>query len=151
MKARASQAILLGTILSGVIFGASCASAPPCKAAPDTSPNENCWFGNCRAETLLFPNPVQRGGTLNLKISCGGATRNMQFVSTSMRVKICDELGRQVANFTVGPIPPNSNVQTVAIWSNISVAPAVYFVTVVGDIGDCGTVTLINASKIAVN
>jgi hypothetical protein len=83
-------------------------------------------------------------------MSCGGATRNMQFVQTSVHVEICNLLGQKVSSFTAGPFPPNSNIQQIPIWTNVSVAAGTYFVTVTGDITPCGTKVLLKNAQLVV-
>lgn len=155
MKTKTS--ILRKSALLGVIafasLGAACpASNPTCDQGPDRSANADCWFGDCRLEHTNQPYPtlVQRGGTVKLDMSCGVASRNMQFLSTSLHVSVCNLLGQHVTSFTAGPFPPNSNIQQVPIWSNINVAAGQYLVTVVADLGPCGTKTLISNFQITV-
>lgn len=155
MFARVTSRVLpLIAIIVLVTSLTACKSSSPqgCATPPDTGSNADCWFGDCRPENgkLPYPNPVQRGGTVRLDVSCGAATRSMQFVSTSFRVYICNAAGQQVSTTTVGPLPPNSNIQQVPIWSNVSVAAGTYFITVVGDIGPCGTKKLVTNFKIVV-
>lgn len=145
---------LLGA-LSVAISAPACnpsSSQPTCSPGPDAGPNGDCWFGDCRLENgkLLYPNPVEKGGTVKLDMTCGAATRNMQFVSTGLRVYVCNVLGQTVSNHTVGPFPPNSSIQQVPVWSNINVAAGTYLVTVVADMGPCGTKTLVLNSKLVV-
>jgi hypothetical protein len=125
---------------------------PTCDPGADAAPSGDCWFGDCRLENAqqLYPNPVQKGGTVKLDMSCGAATRDMKFVSTSIRVYICNMNGQTVSNFTVGPFPPNSSIQQIPIWSNVNVAAGTYLVTVVADLGPCGTKKLVSNVKIVV-
>lgn len=146
------RVVLLSALVAFAALAPSCSTAPTCKSRPDTSPGGDCWFSDCRLENAKapYPNPVSRGGALKLDMSCGGATRNMQFINTSMQVSICNTNGQQVTSFTVGPFPPNSNIQQVPIWSNVNVAAGTYLVTVVADLGPCGTKTLISSAKVVV-
>jgi hypothetical protein len=99
---------------------------------------------------LPYPNPVAKGGTVKLDMSCGVASRNMQFLSTSFHVSVCNSLGQHVTSFTAGPFPPNSNIQQVPIWSNVNVAAGQYLITVVADLGPCGTKTLLSNFQLVV-
>lgn len=145
-------AVLLTTISVVIAFGSSCKSTPPtCGNQSDIAPNGDCWFGDCRLENAkaLYPNPVQRGGIVKLDMTCGGATRNMQFVQTSVHVDVCNILGQHVSSFTVGPFPPNSNIQQIPIW-NVNVAAGTYLVTVSGDITPCGSKVLLKNVQLIV-
>ncbi len=139
-------------IIAMVSLVPSCSTPPTCNVNPDRSPSGECWFGDCRLENgkLPYPNPVSKGGTVKLDMTCGVASRNMQFQSTSVQVTVCNSLGQVVSSFTAGPFPPNSSIQQIPIWSNVNVAAGTYLITVVTDLGLCGTKTPIKNFKIVV-
>lgn len=99
----------------------------------------------CFAVTLLtqgsrFPNPVQAGGTVKLKMKIG-AISNPQLspipATVSTRV-LSSVTGALVTQQTQPAIPSMGNFQDVPIWTNIAVAPGIYVLEVTVNVGGCG-------------
>lgn len=100
---------------------------------------------SCFAATVLdqgnpFPNPVQSGGTVKLKMKIGAVDNNFIPITASISTKVFSSTsGQLVTQQSAGTVPPSSGFQDVPIWTNISVASGTYYLEVTVDVGTCGS------------
>jgi len=124
---------------------------PACKSTGGGGPDRACTNeeklaleNTCFAATALtqgspFPNPVQTGGTVKLKMKIGGVNSQYSPIPAVISTRVLSSVtGALVTQQTQPAIQPSSNFQDVPIWTNIAVAPGIYVLEVTVNLGDCG-------------
>jgi hypothetical protein len=107
----------------------------------------------CFAATVLiqgnpFPNPIQTGSTLKLKMKIGAVNNNFSPISCSISTKVFSSTnGQLVMQQNIGSVPNSTNFQDIPIWSNINVAAGTYFLEITINAGDCGSKKICLADK----
>lgn len=109
---------------------------------------ESCFAATVIEQGNPFPNPLQSGGTANLKMKIGAVDNNFNPIPASISTKVFSSTsGQLITQQNVGTVPPSSSFQNVPIWTNINVAAGSYYVEVTIDVGACGKKTICLSDK----
>lgn len=114
-------------------------SSSGCVNEDNLATAETCFAATVLVQGNPFPNPVQSGGTVKLRMKIGAVDNNFTPISASISTKVLSVSGQLVTQQNVGSVPPSSSFQDVPIWTNINVASGTYLLEVTVDLGACGT------------
>lgn len=125
-----------------------------CVNEDNLAKEETCFAATVLEQGNPFPNPVQSGGTVKLKMKIGAVDNNFTPITASILTKVFSSTtGQLVTQQNVGTVPPSSSFQDIPIWTNINVASGTYLLEVTVDVGACGTkkICLEGTKRVVVN
>ena len=125
----------------------------------DPEPNSSCVNEDnlanetsCLAATVLmqgnpFPNPVQSGGTVKLKMKIGAVDSQINTLSAMISTKVFSISGQLITQQNAGTVQSSGSYQDIPIWTNVSVASGTYYLEVTVNVGVCGSKTICLSDK----
>ncbi|WP_143473339.1 hypothetical protein [Flavilitoribacter nigricans] len=130
---------LIGLFILPNCSGGDDGNSGVCDESRGRERSDECWIRDFSISSSAYPNPVASNGTLNINVQFGAANTSMQFLNTTIHVRVWNSAGQLVSDTDTGTYPPNAGIQTIPIWSPGGIAQGTYSFEVTFDFGVCGS------------